>query len=518
MSEKKKLTTSHGNPVGDNQNSLTAGPRGPLLMQDYQLLEKMATFNRERVPERIVHAKGSGALGTFTVTNDITKYSKAKVFSEIGKKTETLLRFSTVAGERGAADAERDVRGWALKFYTDEGNWDMVGNNTPVFFIRDPYKFGDFIHTQKRDPKTNLRSNTVMWDFWSLSPESLHQVTILFSDRGLPQNYRHTNGYGSHTYSFINDNNERFWVKFHFKTMQSIKTWTNEEAAKVVGADRESSQRDLFSAIAGGNFPKWKFHVQIMPETEAETYHINPFDLTKIWPHADYPLIEVGILELNRNPENYFAEIEQAAFEPSNIVPGISFSPDKMLQARIMSYADAHRYRIGVNYASLPVNKPKCPVHNYHRDGKMNFTENFGGAVNYEPNSFHGPKEDPAYLEPPLKISGDADRYNHREGNDDYTQPGNLFRLMDDSQKDQLFNNVAAAMGGVPERIKLRQLAHFYQADPAYGDGVAQKVGINVAEVKKHAAMSLEQLIEATAANTNGVGSEISISESEVTS
>ncbi len=318
MSEPKKLTTAHGSPIADNQNSLTAGPRGPLLMQDYQLLEKMATFNRERVPERVVHAKGSGAFGTFTVTNDITRYSRAKVFSQIGKQTPVLVRFSTVAGERGAADAERDVRGFAVKFYTEEGNWDMVGNNTPVFFVRDPYKFGDFIHTQKRDPKTNMRSNTAMWDFWSLSPESLHQVTILFSDRGLPQGYRFVHGFSSHTYSFINAANERFWIKLHFKTQQGIKNWTNAEAAQIVGQDRESSQRDLFDAIERGDYPKWRVYAQIMPEAEAETYHLNPFDLTKVWPHADYPLIEIGMMELNRNAENYFAEIEQAAFEPSN--------------------------------------------------------------------------------------------------------------------------------------------------------------------------------------------------------
>jgi Catalase len=484
MSDEKKplLTTAHGQPIADNQNSLTAGPRGPILMQDYQLLEKMATFNRERVPERVVHAKGSGAYGHLTITNDITKYSKAAIFSEVGKKTEVLVRFSTVAGEHGAADAERDVRGFAVKFYTEEGNWDIVGNNTPVFFVRDPYKFSDFIHTQKRHPKTNMRSATAMWDFWSLSPESLHQVTILFSDRGLPTDYRHINGYGSHTYSFINANNERFWVKFHFKTMQGIKTMTNEEAAKVIGEDRESSQRDLYEAIERGDYPKWRFCVQIMPEAEAETYHINPFDLTKVWPHADYPLIEVGILELNRNPENYFAEIEQAAFEPSNIVPGVGFSPDKMLQARIMSYADAHRYRIGVNYAALPVNKPRSAVNTYHRDGQMRFDGNGGGSVNYEPNSFGGPTQDSRYAEPPLKISGDAARYDHREGNDDYTQAGNLFRLMNDNQKQQLFSNIASAMAGVPEFIQRRQIGHFYKADPEYGRGVAKALGLETPE------------------------------------
>ncbi|MGD8782432.1 MAG: catalase [Ignavibacteria bacterium] len=494
---KKQLTTAHGNPVGDNQNSLTAGERGPVLLQDYQLLEKMATFNRERVPERIVHAKGSGAYGTFTVTHDITKYTKAKIFSEVGKKTEMLARFSTVAGEHGAADAERDVRGFALKFYTEEGNWDMVGNNTPVFFVKDAYKFSDFIHTQKRDQKSNMRSPKAMWDFWSLSPESLHQVTILFSDRGLPQSYRFINGYGSHTYSFINSNNERSWVKFHFKTMQGIKTWTNEEAAKVVGADRESSQRDLFDAIEKGDYPKWKFKVQIMPEEEAETYHINPFDLTKVWPHKDYPLIDVGVVELNRNAENYFAEIEQATFEPSNIVPGISFSPDKMLQARIMSYADAHRYRVGVNYASLPVNKPKCPVHTYHYDGNMRYEGN-PNQVNYEPNSFGGPVEDKKYVEPPLKISGDADRYDHRKEDDYYSQSGNLFRLMNDDQKQQLFNNVKDAMGGVPDRIKARQLVHFYKADEAYGKGVADALGFDFNKVKQLAELSFEELKNAT--------------------
>ena len=501
MSDRKKLTTAHGQPVGDNQNSLTAGPRGPLLMQDYQLLEKMATFNRERVPERVVHAKGSGAFGTFTVTNDITQYTKANIFSQVGKRTDCLLRFSTVAGERGAADAERDVRGFAVKFYTEEGNWDMVGNNTPVFFIRDPYKFGDFIHTQKRDPKTNMRSSTAMWDFWSLSPESLHQVTILFSDRGLPQGYRFVNGYGSHTYSFINAANERFWIKLHFKTQQTIKTWTNSEAANIVGADRESSQRDLYEAIEDGDYPRWTVYAQIMPEAEAETYHINPFDLTKVWPHADYPLVEVGVLELNRNPENYHAEIEQAAFEPSNIVPGIGFSPDKMLQARIMSYADAHRYRIGVNYAALPVNHPHSEVNTYHRDGKMRFDGNDGGAVNYEPNSVGGPVEDKKFLEPALEISGAADRYDHRVDDDYFTQPGALFNLMNASQKDQLFSNISEAMAGVPQRILVRQLVHFHKADPFYGRGVADKLGIDMEKYITWKDLSLAELTEKTSAD-----------------
>ncbi|HUT48374.1 MAG TPA: catalase [Alphaproteobacteria bacterium] len=481
-SERKTLTTAAGIPIGDNQNSLTAGPRGPLLVQDWQLFEKHAHFNRERIPERVVHAKGSAAFGSFTVTGDITKYTKANIFSEVGKSTEALLRFSTVAGERGAADAERDVRGFALKFYTEEGNWDLVGNNTPVFFVRDPYKFPDFIHTQKRDPKTNLRNTTAMWDFWSLSPESLHQVTILFSDRGLPKSYRHLNGYGSHTYSLINAEGERFWVKFHFKTMQGIECLTDGEATALVGADRESHQRDLLKAIEGGDFPKWRVMVQVMPEAEAGTTPYNPFDLTKVWPHGDYPLIEVGVLELNRNPENYFAEVEQATFSPANVVPGISHSPDKMLQFRIFSYADAHRYRLGVNYESLPVNKPRCPVHSYHRDGAMRFDGNAGGAVNYEPNTMGGPVEDPGFREPPLTVSGDADRYDHREGNDDYAQAGDLFRLMPADEQGRLMDALAGAMSDVPEEIQRRQIAHFVKADPAYGAGVAQRLGLSAAE------------------------------------
>ncbi|RQD60684.1 catalase [Desulfonatronovibrio magnus] len=473
MSKAPKLTTSAGAPVADNQNSLTAGPRGPVLMQDYQLLEKLAHQNRERIPERVVHAKGWGAHGVLTITHDITKYSKADIFSEIGKKTEMLARFSTVAGEMGAADAERDVRGFALKFYTEQGNWDMVGNNTPVFFIRDAYKFPDFIHTQKRHPKTNLRSATAMWDFWSLSPESLHQVTILMSDRGLPVGVRHINGYGSHTYSFINADNERFWVKFHFKTMQGHKHWTNAEAAEVVGRTRESTQEDLFYAIEKGDFPKWKFQVQIMPEADAEKTPYNPFDLTKVWPHGDYPVMDVGILELNRNPDNYFAEIEQAAFSPSNIVPGIGFSPDKMLQARIFSYADAHRYRLGTHYEALPVNAPKCPMHHYHKDGQMRFfANNPNPDAYYEPNSFGGPEQSPEFAEPPLKISGDADRYDHREGNDDYAQPRALFNLFDQDQKNRLFSNIAEAMQGVPENIVDRQLKLFEKVDEAYAAGV----------------------------------------------
>lgn len=480
---KTTMTTASGAPVADNQNSLSAGPRGPLLMQDFQLLEKLAHQNRERIPERTVHAKGSGAYGTLTITNDISRYSRAKIFSQIGKQTEAFLRFSTVAGERGAADAERDVRGFALRFYTEEGNWDVVGNNTPVFFVRDPLKFPDFIHTQKRHPVTNLRSNTAMWDFWSLSPESLHQVTILMSDRGLPQNYRQMHGFGSHTYSFVNAAGERFWVKFHFKSMQGIATWTNAEAENVIGKDRESAQRDLFESIEKGDYPRWRFCVQVMPELDAEKTPYNPFDLTKVWPHADYPLIEVGILELNRNPQNYFAEVEQAGLTPANVVQGIGVSPDKMLQARLFSYADAHRYRLGINHHQIPVNQPRCPVHTYHADGAMRLAGHANANAYYEPNSFGGPAQNPDYAEPPLKISGDAARYDHRAGNDDYTQPGNLFRLMPPDAQERLMDNIAAAMDGVPVEIVRRQIVHFHRADPAYGAGVARRMGVDVASL-----------------------------------
>ncbi|MFO8086810.1 MAG: catalase, partial [Bacteroidales bacterium] len=477
--KKKKLTTTAGAPLVNNQNSITAGKRGPVLMQDYQLMEKLAHQNRERIPERVVHANGWGAFGTLTVTEDITQYSCADIFSEVGKKTPMLARFSTVAGEAGAADAERDVRGFALKFYTQQGNWDMVGNNTPVFFIRDGYKFPDFIHTQKRHPKTNLRSNTAKWDFWSKMPESLHQVTILMSDRGIPLTPMHMNGYGSHTYSFWNKKGERFWVKFHFKTQQGHKHFTNEEAKKAIGESRETYQEALYGAIDEGQFPKWTFYIQVMPEKEAEKTPYNPFDLTKVWPHSDYPLIKVGEFELNKNPDNYFQQIENAAFSPSNVVPGIGFSPDKMLQARIFSYADAHRYRLGTHYESLPVNRPVNEVNHYHKDGQMRFTENFNENPDafYEPNSFDGPQEDSSVAEPPLTIDGDADRYGN-ENDDDFTQAGNLFRLFDEGQKQRLFQTIADEMEGVPEAIIEKQLELFTKADPNYGAGVRKALGM----------------------------------------
>ncbi len=467
-----RLTTSNGAPVADNQHSLSAGARGPLLLADYQLLEKLAHQNRERLPERTVHAKGSGAFGTFTVTHDISRHTRAHLFGEIGRETPTFLRFSTVAGEAGAADAERDVRGFALRFYTQEGNWDLVGNNTPVFFVRDPMKFPDFIHTQKRHPRTHLRSAAAMWDFWSRSPESLHQVTILFSDRGIPQNYRTMHGYGSHTYSFVNARGERHWVKFHFKSHQGFKTWTNAQAAEVIGRDRESSQRDLVEAIERGDYPRWTLKVQVMSEAQAKEAPFNPFDLTKVWPHADYPLIEVGTLELNRLPRNYFAEVEQAALSPANIVPGIGFSPDKMLQARVFSYPDAQRHRLGVNHAALPVNRPVSPANTYNRDGAGRFDIPEYGEAFYEPNSFGGPAQDASFAEPPFPVDGDGDRYDHRLGNDDHTQAGDLFRLLPSDEKHRLFRNLAEAMGGVPAEILSRQLGHFAKADPAYAEGV----------------------------------------------
>ena len=474
---KKVMTTTAGNPISDNQNSLTAGARGPVLMQDYQLIEKLAHQNRERIPERVVHANGSGAFGILEITEDISKYTKAKVLQK-GEATKMLLRFSTVAGEKGAADAERDVRGYALKFYTKEGNWDLVGNNTPVFFIRDAYKFPDFIHTQKRHPQTNLRSNTAAWDFWSLSPESLHQVTILMSDRGIPKSYRHVNGYGSHTYSLINASGERFWVKFHFKTLQGIETITNKEAEAIVAKDRESNQRDLFENIQAGNFPKWSFEIQIMTNEEAKNCSFDPFDLTKVWPHGDYPMIKVGTMTLNENPKNYFNEIEQASFSPSNVVPGVSFSPDKMLQARIFSYPDAHRYRVGTHYEMLPVNRPIVDVNTYHADGSMNYEIKEPTDAYYEPNSFGGAVEDASFAEPAFETGDMADRYNHRDGNNDFVQVTALFNLMSDNQKEQLFSNIAEAMGGVPRNIVDRQLALFEQVHKDYAAGVKKALGI----------------------------------------
>jgi len=483
MAKKPTLTTADGAPIAA-QVSQTAGPRGPLLMQDVQLLEQMQSFNRERIPERVVHAKGSGAFGTFTVTGDVTKYTRAAMFSEVGKKTDMLARFSTVAGERGAADAERDVRGFALKFYTEEGNWDMVGNNTPVFFVRDPYKFAQFIHTQKRDPKTHMRDMDMQWDFWSLCPESLHQVTILFSDRGIPKGYRYMNGYGSHAYSLINAAGERVWCKFHFKTEQGIQNYMDDQAGHLISEDRESHQRDLFSAIEKGDFPRWRLKIQVMTDEQAKVFRWNPFDLTKVWPHAEFPLIEVGVMELNRNPENYFAEIEQASFSPSALVRGIGASPDRMLQARLMSYADAHRYRVGTNYHQLPVNQPRCPVAHYQRDGVMSVGQGGAEAV-YHPNSRPGtPQPDESYAEPVWNLGDDVvvDRYDSTVGHDDYTQVANLYALFDDAHRERLASRIAGVLGQARKEVQERQVEHFFRVDPDYGRRVGEKLGIEVDE------------------------------------
>ena len=492
--EEKKLTNRTGAPVVDNQNIMTAGKRGPALLQDAWFLEKMAHFDREVIPERRMHAKGSGAYGQFKVTHDITQYTKANLFAEVGKETQMFVRFSTVAGERGAADAERDIRGFAIKFYTEEGIWDLVGNNTPVFFLRDPLKFPDLNHVVKRDPRTNMRSADNNWDFWTLLPEALHQVTIVMSDRGLPKSYRHMDGFGSHTFSFINKNQIRYWVKFHFKTAQGIQNLTNEEAGLIIGSDRESHQRDLFDSIEAGNFPKWIMYVQIMEEESAYGYHLNPFDLTKVWPHGDFPLIQVGEFTLNRNPENYFAEVEQAAFNPAQIVPGIGFSPDKMLQGRLFSYGDAQRYRLGVNHHQIPVNSPKCPYHAYHRDGAMRTDGNYGSTTSYEPNSFGQWKEQPDFSEPPLKITGDAAHWDHREDEDYFSQPGNLFRLMSTEHKNLLFTNTAAAIGGAQQFIQIRHIRNCYKADPEYGRGVANALGLSMQIVSDYEGFEMRKL------------------------
>lgn len=475
------LTTNFGAPVVTNRDSLTAGARGPLLAQDVWLNEKLANFVRETIPERRMHAKGSGAFGTFTVTHDITRYTRAAIFSKVGKKTEMFARFTTVAGERGAADAERDIRGFALKFYTEEGNWDMVGNNTPVFFIRDPRQFPDLNKAVKRDPRSNLRSASNNWDYWTLLPEALHQVTIVMSDRGIPASYRHMHGFSSHTYSFWNAAGERFWVKLHFKTQQGIKNLTDAEAAALVGNDRESHQRDLYDAIESGNFPKWKLFIQVMPETDAEKYRLHPFDLTKVWPHGDYPMIEVGEFELNKNPENFHADVEQSAFSPANLVPGIGVSPDRMLQARLFNYADAQRYRLGVNHHQIPVNAARCPVHSNHRDGEGRVDGNYGGLPHYEPNSFGQWQAQLQFAEPPLKINGDAKFWSYHQDDSNYfEQPGNLFRLMTPAQQEALFGNTGRGMGDAPEFIKFRHIRNCHAADPAYGAGVAKALGLDL--------------------------------------
>jgi len=497
--EKKQLTTAWGAPVADDQNSITAGERGPVLMQDVHLLQKLAHFNRERIPERVVHAKGTGAYGYFEVTNDVSKYTRANFLSEVGKKTGMFVRFSTVGGEKGSADSARDPRGFALKFYTEEGNYDMVGNNTPVFFIRDTIKFPDFIHTQKRHPVTNLPNADMFWDFLSLTPESVHQVTILFSDRGTPHSFRNMNGYSSHTYMWYNKKGEHFWVQYHFKTEQGISNFTGSEAMEMAGKDPNYATRDLHDAIERGEFPSWRLEVQIMLPEDAKTYRFDPFDITKVWPHADYPPIEVGRMVLNRNPENYFAEVEQSAFSPGNFVPGIGPSPDKMLQGRLFSYHDTHRHRLGPNYEQLPVNRAKAVISNYQRDGFMRRDLDGDNYPNYYPNSFGGPEPDASVSEPPIDVAGMAARHKPAYPQDDFVQAGNLFReVMKDTDRENLIRNIVGHLGMAKKRIQLRQCAVFYKADSEYGERVASGLELNLDEVKRLADMSQEERAEAT--------------------
>jgi catalase len=499
--DKTILTTSFGAPVDDDQNTMTAGSPGPALLQDIHLVDKLAHFDRERIPERVVHAKGAGAHGYFEVTHDVTQYTKAKFLSEVGKRIEVFARFSTVGGEKGSADAERDPRGFAVKFYTEEGNYDLVGNNTPVFFIRDPLKFPDFIHTQKRDPATNLKDPDMFWDFLSLTPESIHQVTILFSDRGTPKTYRHMHGFSGHTFKWYNEKGEYFWVKIHFRTEQGVQNLTRQEAERMKGVDPDHATRDLFQAIERGEHPAWKVYVQILTPEQVDKYRFDSFDITKVWLHGDAPLNPLGRMILNRNPENYFAEVEQAAFSPGNLVPGVAASPDKMLQGRLFSYHDTHRHRLGPNHQLLPVNSAKAvPVNNYQRDGFMRFDSNGGGSPNYYPNSFGGPVPEPQAAEPAFEVSGKAARQRYTHPNDDFVQPGTLYRkVMTDQDREHLIGNIVGHLGGAQKRIQLRQTALFYKADPEYGSRVAEGLGLDVKDVERLAGMSHEERAKATA-------------------
>ena len=498
--KKNTLTTSFGMPVANDLNTETAGRKGPALIQDIHLIEKLAHFDRERIPERVVHAKGAGAYGYFEVTDDVTRYTRAKFLSKVGKRTEVFARFSTVGGEKGSADSERDPRGFAVKFYTEEGNYDFVGNNTPVFFIRDPLKFPDFIHTQKRHPAKHTKDPDMFWDFLSLTPESIHQVTVLFSDRGTPKNYRHMNGYSGHTYMWYNEKGEYFWVKIHFKTEQKIQNLTREEAVRLAGADPDQATRDLYESIEQGDYPAWKVYVQVMTPEQVENYRFDSFDITKVWPHADAPLQPFGRMVLNRNPENYFADVEQAAFSPGNFVPGIGPSPDKMLQGRLFSYHDTHRHRLGPNYHLLPVNASKAsPENSYQRDGFMRVDANGGGGPHYYSNSMGGAEPDPQVGPPAVDISGMAARHAYTLSDDDFVQAGDLYRnVMTDMDRDHLIGNIVAHLGNAKKRIQLRQTALFYKADTEYGLRVAEGLGLDPAQIERLAAMSQEERVEAT--------------------
>ncbi len=493
-------TTGFGAPIDNDQNSKTAGSDGPILLQDTHLLEKLGHFDRERIPERVVHAKGAGAHGYFEVTTDVTKYTRAKFLAKVGKRTDVFVRFSTVGGEKGSADAERDPRGFAVKFYTEEGNYDMTGNNTPVFFIRDPLKFPDFIHTQKRHPGTNLKDADMFWDFLSLTPESIHQVTILFSDRGTPKTHRHMNGYSSHTFKWYNDKGKYHWVQYHFKTEQGIKNLTREEATKLKGDDPDHATRDLYEAIARREYPSWRVEVQVMTSEQASEYRFDPFDITKVWFHADFPSMTIGRMVLNRNPANYFAEVEQAAFSPANFVPGIAASPDKLLQGRLFSYHDTHLHRLGPNYHLLPINRPKvAKVNYYQRDGFMTLGDNSKGGPNYYPNSFRGPEPQPDIAEPPFELSGQAARNPYIHPNDDFFQAGELYRrVMTDEDRDHLIDNITSHLCNAQKRIQMRQTAIFYKADAEYGQRVADGLGFDVKEVQRLAEMSQEERANAT--------------------
>ncbi|MBC8131466.1 MAG: catalase [Deltaproteobacteria bacterium] len=481
--DKKTLTTNFGAPVPDNEHALSAGDRGPLLLQDHFLIEKLAHFDRERIPERVVHAKGAGAFGTFEANADMSGHTRAHLFGAAGRKTPVLVRFSTVGGEKGSADADRDPRGFAIKFYTDQGNYDLVGNNTPVFFIRDPFKFPDMVHTHKRNPQSNLKDHDAFWDFFSRSPESTHMVTVLFSDRGIPRSFREMHGFGSHTFKWVNADGKACWVKYHFRTETGIANLNAEEASAVAAKDPDSATRDLFTHIQGGGTAAWKAYVQIMPIEDAETYRYDPFDITKVWRFKDYPLIPIGRLVLDRNPTNFFAQIEQAAFSPANFVPGIEPSPDKLLQGRLFSYPDTQRHRLGTNHALIPVNCPHAraaSVHNYQRDGAMRTDENGGAAANYSPNGRGGPVADPRAMEAPISLSGSSGRTEYPKANraDDFEQAGLLYRLMKEDERTRLVANLAGHMATASVETQRRQMVHFASADPEYGARVAAALGL----------------------------------------
>ncbi len=499
--KEEKLTSNKGQPISNDQASITTGGGSSYtLIQDVHLVEKLAHFDRERIPERVVHAKGAGAYGYFEVTNDLSKYTRANFLSEVGKKTEVFVRFSTVGGERGSADTARDPRGFAVKFYTEEGNYDLVGNNTPIFFVRDAIKFPDFIHTQKRNPQTNLPDANMFWDFLSLTPESVHQVTILFSDRGTPYSFRHMDGFSSHTFMWYNEAGEYVWVKVHFKTVLGNKTFTNDEAVKMAGENPNHATEDLYNAIESKNYPEWKVYVQIMTPEEAKDYQFDPFDITKVWYHGDYPLIPLGKMVLNRAPDNFFAEVEQAAFAPSNFVPGIGPSPDRLLQGRLFSYEDTQRHRLGANFHQIPVNRPKnAKASNYQRDGPMNVDGNGGSRPNYYPNTMNGPEPDISFAPPAIEVQAVIDRHTRPTEDVDFIQAGELYRrVMDDEAKTNLISNITGHLGDANENIQYRQVALFYKCDVEYGTRLAENLKLDINRVKELASMSQEERVEAT--------------------